>query len=117
MLVIAPPGGSVCWPLPGGHHLHIGWNDPEGEETLDLTVFTHLASQAVGDPHTPSFAPASLSEPPTVGAVLLPQIGMWLLPLITLAWRLSAAAVFPSFWRFPPATPPPRRATLSHPAV
>jgi hypothetical protein len=111
MLVIAPPGGSVCWPLPGGHHLHIGWNDAEGEETLDLTVFTHRASQSVGDPHAPSFSPASSSELPTVGGVLLPQVVTWLLPLITLVWRLRALAVFPHVWCFPPATPPPRRAS------
>jgi len=108
MLVIAPPGGAVCWPLPGGHHLHIGWNDPDGEETLDLTVFTHLASQSVGDPHMSSFASASSSEPPAVGGVLLPPVVMWLLPLITLAWRLRVPPILPSCWRFPPATPPPR---------
>lgn len=109
MLVIAPPGGAVCWPLPGGHHLHIGWNDPAGEETLDLTVFSHSESESVGDPHAPSFGLASPSEPPVVGGIVPPPIMSWFLPLITLAWALILPMVFPSLWQLPPVTPPPRR--------
>lgn len=112
MLIIAPPGGAVCWPLPGGHHLHIGWADSEGEETLDLTVFTHRASESVGDPQGSSFTPAASSELP-VGGVLLPRITSWFLPLITLAWLLVTQAIFPSLWQLPPATPPPRASALS----
>jgi len=108
MLLIAPPGGAVCWPLPGGHHLHIGWNDSEGEATLDLTVFTHRASESVGDSHGSSFTPAASSELPGSG-VLLPRIQDWFLPLITLAWLLVTQAIFPSLWQLQSATPPPRR--------
>jgi hypothetical protein len=111
MLILAPPGGAVCWPLPDGRHLHIGWNDSDGEETLELTVFVHRPSQATGNYHPFSFASKVSFEVPTAFDVL-PTIALgWLLPLITLAWRLPTLAVFLSFWRFPPATPPPRRAT------
>lgn len=108
MLILVPPGGSVCWPLPGGRHVHIGWSNSEGEETLDLTVFAHATSESVGDPHAPSFAPASASELSVVGGVILPQSLSWFLPLITLVWVFLGQAAFPSAWRLPPATPPPR---------
>ena len=108
MLLLAPPGGAVCWPLPDGRHIHIGWNDSDGQATLGLTVFTHRASQAVGDRHSLSFVPNALFEPPTSVDVLPPVILAWLLPLIGLGWLLLTEAVFPSPWRFRPSTPPPR---------
>ncbi len=87
MLVIVPPGGAVCWPLPGGWHLHVGWSDAAGRPTLGLVVYTHAGPGRVVDPHRAGFSP--LVAPDSVNLSDLRPLtngALWLLPLLTLAW-------------------------------
>ena len=87
MLVVVPPGGAVCWPLPGGWHVHIGWSDAAGRPTAGLVVFSHRGPNAVVNPHRAGFS--ALVAPDTVNlSDLQPAAAevLWLIPLLTLAW-------------------------------
>ena len=87
MLVVVPPGGAVCWPLPNGWHVHIGWSDASGRSSVGLVVYMHHGPGRVANPHPAGFSALvspdifNLSDlrPPTL-------TGLWLLPMLTLCW-------------------------------
>ena len=86
-LVLVPPGGAVCWPLPNGWHLHIGWSDAAGRATLGLVVYAHRGPGRVVDPHRTGFS--ALVAPDMVNLSDLRPLAAgasWLLPLFTLCW-------------------------------
>ena len=90
-LVLVPPGGAVCWPLPDGWHLHIGWSDAAGRPTLGLVVYAHRGPGRVVDPHRTGFS--ALVAPDTVNLSDLRPLAagaLWLLPLLTLCWLCLA---------------------------
>ena len=104
MLVVVPPGGAVCWPLPNGWHIHIGWSDAAGRSTVGLVVYTHDGPGRVANPHPAGFS--ALVAPDTFNLSDLRPLatdGLWLLPLLTLCWlrlpqdtqRQSARAISP----------------------
>jgi len=107
MLVVVPPGGAVCWPLPNGWHLHIGWSDASGRSTVGLVVYMHRGPGRVANPHPAGFS--ALVAPDTFNLSDLRPLGtvtVWLLPLLTLCWlRLT-----PNTLRRRPALSP-----LEHP--
>jgi hypothetical protein len=87
MLVVVPPGGAVCWPMPNGWHIHIGWSDAAGRPTPGLVVYAHRATTRVSDPHHPGFS--ALVAPDIVNLSDLRPLAtdaLWLLPLLTLCW-------------------------------
>ena len=87
MLVVVPPGGAVCWPLPNGWHIHIGWSDAAGRSTVGLVVYLHRGPGRVANPHPAGFS--ALVSPDTFNLSDLRPLGtaaLWLLPLLTLCW-------------------------------
>lgn len=87
MLVLVPPGGAVCWPLPNGWHIHIGWSDATGRPTGGLVVYAHQGPGRWADPHRAGFS--ALVAPDTVNLSDLRPLAagaLWLLPLLTLCW-------------------------------
>ncbi len=88
MLVVVPPGGAVCWPLPNGWHIHIGWSDAAGRPTAGLVVYTHQGpGRNIANPHPGGFS--ALVSPDIVNLSDLRPLAadaLWLLPLLTLCW-------------------------------
>ena len=87
MLVVVPAGGAVCWPLPNGWHIHIGWSDAAGRPAGGLVVYTHQGPGRWVDPNRSGFS--ALVAPDTVNlSDLRPLVdgALWLLPLLTLCW-------------------------------
>jgi hypothetical protein len=87
MLVVVPPGGAVCWPLPNGWHIHIGWSDAAGRPTTGLVVYAHEGPGRIANPHPGGFS--ALVSPDVVNlSDLQPLVAgvAWLLPLLTLCW-------------------------------
>ena len=87
MLVLVPPGGAVCWPLPNGWHIHIGWSDIAGRPTAGLVVYVHHEPARVADPHGSGFS--ALVAPDIVNLSDLRPLAvgaLGLFPLLTLAW-------------------------------
>ena len=112
-LLLAPPGLAVCWTLPGGLHLHIGWTDAHGQPTLNPQVLLHGAAEPPTDPAHAGAPTAAQVSTALVGSPLAaPAAAAWLLPLVTLAWawqpaRLTGRRLTPT----PPHQPPrPARA-------
>ena len=86
-LALVPPSGAVCWPLPDGWHLHIGWSDAAGRPTLGLVVYAHRGPGQVLDPHRSGFS--ALVAPDAINLSDLRPLAagaLWLLPLLTLCW-------------------------------
>jgi hypothetical protein len=111
LLVIAPPGQSVCWPLLGGRHLHIGWSNVDGHESPTLAVFIHSDDEtpATLASSSPSFAPGVPS--PVFSSGDLPPLALglvWALSAITLGWLLLTRAVSARLFHLPALDPPPR---------
>jgi len=105
-LVLVPPGGAVCWPLPSGWHLHIGWSDAAGRPTLGLVVYVHRGPGQVADPHRTGFS--ALVAPDTVNLSDLRPVAasaLWLVPVLTLAWLCLSQDP----WRRQPEPRPLRR--------
>ena len=87
MLVVVPPGGAVCWPLPNGWHLHISWTDAAGRASPSLVVFSHRGAEPIVDPHRSGISP--LVAPDVVNASDLRPLGagaLWLMLLLPLVW-------------------------------
>jgi len=87
MLVVVPPGGAVCWPLPNGWHVHVGWSDASGRSTVVLVVYMHRGPGRVANPHPAGFS--ALVAPDTFNLSDLRPLGpaaVWLLPLLSLCW-------------------------------
>lgn len=87
MLVVVPPGGAVCWPLPNGWHLHMGWSDAAGRPTAGLVVYVHQGNDHVADLHPAGFW--ALAAPDIVNLSDLRPLAaeaLWLLPWLTLCW-------------------------------
>lgn len=87
MLVIVPPGGAVCWPMPNGWHIHIGWSDATGKPSAGLVVYAHYGPGRISNPHRTGFS--ALIAPDTVNLSDLRPLAagvLWLLPLLTLSW-------------------------------
>jgi hypothetical protein len=108
-LLLVPAGGSACWPLPGGRHLHIGWNEQNGNETATLTIFVHEDNESLPRPRSPSFSPI---EPiPVLGVGEIPLPAVPLRPPVltaTLSWLLEIQWIVRRLPTPRPATPPPR---------
>jgi len=91
MLVVVPPGGAVCWPLPNGWHIHIGWSDAAGRSTVGLAVYMHRGPGRVANPHPAGFS--ALVSPDTFNLSDLRPLAaeaLWLLPVLTLCWLCLA---------------------------
>ena len=87
MLLVVPPGGAVCWPMPNGWHIHIGWSDAAGRPTMGLVVYAHRGPGQVFDPHHPGFS--AVVAPDIVNLSDLRPLAadaLWMLPLLTLCW-------------------------------
>jgi hypothetical protein len=99
----------VCWPLPNGMHLHIGWSDAAGRMTLGLHVFVHGDAQQIVNLHHPVVTPivpadtANLSDLRPLAAEAL-----WLLPLITLSWLFLSQVILRPQSEPAPLEHPPR---------
>jgi hypothetical protein len=90
LLVFVPPGGSVCWPLPGGLYLHIGWMDAAGNATLGRQVFLHGAEEPETDQRVDGIGSGTLTTTLTAAQhSALPAQLMWMLPAPTLVWLVG----------------------------
>jgi hypothetical protein len=86
-LVLVPPSGAVCWPLPNGWHLHIGWSDAAGRPTLGLVVYAHRGPGRVVDPHRSGFSALVAPDAVNLSDLIPPALAaLWLLPVLTLCW-------------------------------
>ena len=94
MLIVVPPSGAVCWPLPNGWHIHISWADAAGRPTPGLVVFLHTGPEPVVDPHRSGIS--ALAAPDIVNATDLRPLAaeaLWLMLLLTLTWLCLPALV------------------------
>jgi len=87
MLLVMPPGGSACWTLPGGLHLHIGWFDAQGQPTRHPQVFLHGETEPGAEASQAN--PGSAIQAPLAGLgnpLVVPALALWLFPLTTITW-------------------------------
>ena len=109
MLILVPPGGTVCWPLPNGWHIHIGWTDASGQPASSVQVYLHHGNKPVINLHPSGITPTVPADVLNLSDLRpLGQGALWLLPLLSLWWLCLAHSLFRRPAALAPLEHPPK---------